>query len=395
MTECPADLETPSATRTHHEKRFHSLLSPLAIGNLGLSNRIVMAPMTRYFSPDGVPTETVAKYYARRASAGVGLLISEGAYVAHPSAHAYTNVPQFYGDSALAGWRQVLDAVHAAGGRIFPQLWHTGIARETGLQPDTAIPGFAPSEISGNPLAKAMNEEDIADIIDAYARSASHAQALGFDGVEIHGAHGYLIDTFFWHETNRREDQWGGALPDRARFGVEIVRAIRQKVGASFPISFRWSQFKQQNYRAKLAETPQALEPFLGALSDAGVSIFHVSTRKFWEPAFRDQSPLTLAGWTKKITGKPTIAVGSVGLAGSAAISGSAEVEGGGYSFASTALGGIDQLLVLEDMLSREEFDLIAIGRSLISDPQWIAKLRTGRLHERIPFEKSQLNSLD
>lgn len=353
-----------------------------------------MAPMTRYFSPDGVPTENVAKYYALRARAGVGLLISEGAYVGHPSAHAYTNVPQFYGDGPLAGWSQVLDAVHAAGGRIFPQLWHTGMSRETGMQPNPTVPGFVPSEVSDSQLTKEMTEEDIADIIDAYARSASNAQALGFDGVEIHGAHGYLIDTFFWHETNRRRDRWGGSLFERARFGVEIVRAIRQKVGDAFPISFRWSQFKQQNYRAKLAETPQALEPFLGTLCDAGVSLFHVSTRKFWEPAFRDLSPLTLAGWTKKITGRPTIAVGSVGLAGSAVVSGSAEIDGGGYAFASTALGGIDQLMVLEDMLSREEFDLIAIGRSLISDPLWIEKLRTGRLHERIPFEKSQLTTL-
>ena len=126
-----------------------ALFAPFTVGGLTLPNRIAMAPMTRYFSPDGVPGEDVAAYYARRAAAGVGLLITEGTYVPHPSAHSFINVPTFYGEAALAGWAKVRSAVHAAGGRIFPQLWHVGGVREAGMAPDPAVPGFAPSEVEG------------------------------------------------------------------------------------------------------------------------------------------------------------------------------------------------------------------------------------------------------
>lgn len=370
-----------------------TLFSSLRIGDLDLPNRVVMAPMTRYFSPDGVPGADVAEYYARRARAGVGLLITEGVYPPHPSAHAYENVPQFYGDDALAGWATVADAVHAAGGRIFPQLWHTGPIRERGMAPTPDVPGFAPSAEAGV-ASKAMSDADIADVIQAYATAAGDAQRLGFDGVEIHGAHGYLIDTFFWQRTNTRTDRWGGDLVERARFAIEVVRAIRRQVGSAFPISFRWSQFKQQDYRAKLTETPEALEGFLAALTDAGVTMFHASTRRFWEAAFPDRSDLTLAGWTKTLTGRPTIAVGSVGLAGVAKMAGPAEVPGGGVSFGGVGVSDLDQFDDLERRLKSGEFDLIAVGRSLLADPEWTLKVLEGRFDDRIAFDKSHLTTL-
>lgn len=370
-----------------------TLFSRLDIGGLELPNRIVLAPMTRYFSPSGVPGTDVAEYYARRARAGVGLVITEGVYPPHPSAHAYENVPQFYGDAALAGWRNVARAVHDAGGRIFPQLWHTGPIRELGMAPMPDLPGFAPSTEAGV-ASKTMTEVDIADIIQAYATAAGDAQRLGFDGVEIHGAHGYLIDSFFWDRTNLRTDIWGGSLVERARFAIEVVRAIRRQVGATFPISFRWSQFKQQDYRAKLAETPEALERMLVALSDAGVSIFHASTRRFWEAAFPERSDLSLAGWTKKLTGKPTIAVGSVGLAGVAKMAGPAEVPGGGVAFAGVGISDLEQFDDLERRLESGEFDMIAVGRSLLGDPEWAIKVREGRFDDRIAFDKSHLTTL-
>ena len=369
------------------------LFAPLALGALRLHNRIAMAPMTRYFSPGGVPGPDVAEYYARRARSGVGLVITEGVYVPHPSAHAYQNVPHFYGDAALAGWKAVAAAVHEAGGRIFPQLWHTGPVRELGMAPDPSLPGFAPSEEDGA-ATRAMTESDIAEVIAAYARAAADAQRLKFDGVEIHGAHGYLIDSFLWDRTNRRTDRWGGGLVDRARLGIEVVRAIRGAVGPDFPICFRWSQFKQQDYRARLAQTPAELGPLLAALADAGVDIFHASTRRFWEPAFSDHGELTLAGWTKQLSGRPVIAVGSVGLEGVARITGSADVPGGGVSFAASTVSGIDQLRDLETRLAAGEFDMIAVGRSLLADPEWAEKVHQGRLDERIAFDKANLARL-
>jgi 2,4-dienoyl-CoA reductase-like NADH-dependent reductase (Old Yellow Enzyme family) len=375
------------------------LFRPLTIGPLTLKNRIAMAPMSRYFCPDEIPHDDMVQYYARRARGGVGLIITEATYIGHPSAHSYENVPRFYGEASLAGWKRVADAVHAEGGKIMPQLWHTGSFREIGMAPDRDVPGFGPSENlnafeNTAHLTKPMTETDIADVIAAYAVAAANAQKLGFDGVELHAAHGYLIDTFFWHETNRRDDPWGGAtLAARARFGVEVVKAIRAAVGPDFPLSFRWSQFKQQDYRAKLAQTPQELETLLGPLSDAGVTLFHASTRRFWEPGFKDLSERSLAGWTRDITGKPVVAVGSVGLAGVASTAKTApgQINSDTVSFADAGLDGVERV---EALMEAGEFDIIAVGRALLADPDWADKVRDGRMDERIPFEKALLARL-
>src|SRR5690606_4158795 len=163
------------------------------------------------------------------------------------------------------------------------------------------------------PRTQAMTESVIADIIAAYARSAVNAKAVGFDGIAIHGAQGYLIDAFFWSETNKRTDRWGGDIVGRARFGVEVVKAIRQAIGPQMPIVLRWSQWKQQDYDARLAHTPAELELLLQPLVEAGVDLFDTSTRVYSAPAF-DGSDLTLAGWVRRLSGQPTMAVGGIGL---------------------------------------------------------------------------------
>lgn len=375
------------------------LFEPISIGPLTLANRIVMAPMSRYFCPDEVPHQGVIDYYARRARGGCGLILTEATYIGHASAHSYANVPRFYGEAPLAGWKKVVDAVHAEGGRIMPQLWHTGSFREVGMAPDPDVPGFGPSENlnafeNTTHVTRPMTESDIADVIAAYAQAAHDAQRLGFDGVELHGAHGYLIDSFFWHETNRRSDRWGGdTLALRARFGVALVEAIRERVGPDFPLSFRWSQFKQQDYRARLAETPDELETLLGPLSDAGVSIFHVSARRYWEAGFRDRSDRTLAGWARHLTGKPVIAVGSVGLAG---VASTTKTEPGRINSDTISFGdsALDTLERVEALMAAGEFDMIAVGRAILADPDWANKVRDGRLSERIAFEKDLLSRL-
>ncbi len=375
------------------------LFRPFESGGLRLANRVVMAPMSRYFCPDEIPHDGVVEYYRRRAAADVGLIITEATYIPHPSAHSYQNVPVMYGEKALAGWKRVVEAVHGEGGRIFPQLWHTGSFRELGMHPDASVPGFDASENLNafehtTHRTKPMTEADIADVIAAYAKAAQSAKEAGFDGVEIHGAHGYLIDSFFWSQTNRRSDAWGGDIGQRTRFGAEIVKAIRHAVGPAFPISFRWSQFKQQDYRAKLAHTPEELEQVLTPLADAGADILHASARRYWEPAFKELSPMTLAGWTKKVTGKPVIAVGSVGLGGvaSTAKTSPTHVDNTTISFADAPLDGVEKV---EELLDREEFDLIAIGRALLADPEWARKVKEGRLAERRAFSKDLLHHLE
>ena len=300
---------------THHAAFFQ----PFALGTLTLPNRIVMAPMTRSFSPGGVPGPDVAAYYARRAAAGVGLIITEGALVDHPAAGNDVKVPMFYGEAPLAGWARVVQAVHAAGGRIMPQLWHIGTMRRQGDGPHPEAPPVSASGYfkPGKQVAQPANAADIAALIAGYANSAAHAHRLGFDGIEIHGAHGYLIDQFFWSATNLRDDSYGGAIAARARFAAEIVKACRAATAPDFPIALRFSQWKQQDYGARLATTPGELATFLAPLVDAGVDIFHCSNRRFWEPEFaqeKEGSDMNLAGWTRKISGKPVITVGSIGL---------------------------------------------------------------------------------
>jgi 2,4-dienoyl-CoA reductase-like NADH-dependent reductase (Old Yellow Enzyme family) len=353
-----------------------ALFTPFTLKGVTLPNRVVMAPMTRSFSPGGVPGEDVAAYYRRRAEGGIGLIITEGTYPPGPSAGFDPKVPHLYGEAALNGWRHVVDQVHAAGGHIFSQIWHVGLQVSSGPPP---LEGGHPVGPSGE---FAMTQSDIDAAVQAYAQAARSAQVVGFDGVELHGAHGYLIDQFFWEKTNQRTDGYGGDLVARTRFAAEAIRETRRQVGPEFPVALRISQWKIGDYEAKLAKTPAELEQFLRPLVDAGVDLFHCSTRQFWAPEF-EGSNLNLAGWTKKLTGKPTITVGSVTLGADFATS--------FRSADSVAIAGIDDLL---DRLERGEFDLVAVGRALIANPDWAAKVKEGLLGELRPFDRSILASL-
>ncbi len=284
------------------------LFEPFRLKGLSLPNRVVMAPMTRSRSAGQVPDADVAAYYRRRAEGGVGLILTEGTSPEHLSASNDANVPAFFGDASLKGWANVLKDVKAAGGHIMPQLWHQGIVRHKGSGPYPEQPSMSPSGIAkpGKKVAEPMTTKDIDDVIAGFAASAGYAKDLGFDGVEIHGAHGYILDQFFWEGTNERADGFGGSIEKRTNFAVEIVRAVRARVGKDFPILLRFSQWKQQDYAARLAHSPAELEAFLKPLVEAGVDIFHCSTRRFWEAEFPDSgSDMNLAGWTKKISGHP------------------------------------------------------------------------------------------
>lgn len=362
-----------------------ALFEPFRLGNLELPTRVVMAPMTRSFSPGGVPNSKVIEYYRRRAAAGVGLIITEGTTVNHPAANGYPNVPRFYGEDALAGWKKVVDAVHAEGGRIVPQLWHVGNVRKLGTEPDGEVPGYGPMEKlkDGKEVVHGMTQADIDNVIAAFAQAARDAQSIGMDGVEIHGAHGYLVDQFFWEGSNQRTDGYGGSLANRSRFAIELIKAVRAAVGPDFPIILRFSQWKQQDYSARLVLTPEALGEFLQPLSDAGVDIFHCSTRRFWEPEF-DGSDLNLAGWTRKLTGKPTITVGSVGLDG----------EFLQFMVNTDKVAKPADLGALLTRLNNQEFDLVAVGRALLVDPDWAVKVRDGRQEDILPFSREALMKL-
>ncbi|MEV5086296.1 NADH:flavin oxidoreductase, partial [Streptomyces sp. NPDC056159] len=368
---------TASESASGSASRAAEILSrPLTLNGLTVPNRIVMAPMTRMFSPGGVPGEDVLSYYARRAAAGVGLIVTEGTYVGHDSAGQSDRVPRFHGEEQLAGWAKVAEAVHAAGGTIVPQLWHIGMVRRPGQQPFPDAPAVGPSGLrigESEVTGRAMTRTDLDDVIGAFAEAAAAAERIGFDGVELHGAHGYLLDQFLWTGTNRRTDAYGGDPVARTKFAAEIVAAVRESVSPGFPVLFRYSQWKQEAYDARLAETPEELEAILSPLAAAGVDVFHASTRRYWLPEF-EGSDLNLAGWTKKLTGKQVISVGSVGLDGDFIKA----FQGEGAE-----VGSLDNLL---DRLERDEFDLVAVGRALLQDPEWAAKVLGGRFEELKPY---------
>ncbi len=221
-------------------KQAH-LLSPVQVGPYTLRNRIVMAPMTRNRAGEGnVPAEMTATYYAQRASAG--LIVTEGTQVS-PQGVGYLNTPGIYDEAQAAGWRKVTDAVHAQGGRIFAQLWHVGRVSHPLFQPDGALP-VAPSAIGFEGMAytpegpkpngtpRALELDEIPGVIQQFAQGARVAREAGFDGVELHGANGYLIDQFLKDGTNRRTDAYGGPVENRVRFLLEVTEAVADVWGA-------------------------------------------------------------------------------------------------------------------------------------------------------------------
>jgi len=278
-------------------------------------------------------------------------------------------------------WGKLVEQVHSEGGPIALQLWHAGplfnVAPEWNPGPIESPSGLVKQ---GEIVGKPMTDEQIQDCVESFAEAATLAMEVGFDTVEIHAAHGFLIDSFFWEETNRRDDRWGGStLPERSRFALEVVKAVRAAIGDQVALLMRVSQWKEQDFDVKLAKTPAELQAWLGPFVEAGVDILDCSQRRFWEPEF-DGSDLNFAGWVKKILGVPTITVGSVGLSNDVM----------------TFFGGekaerrpLDELV---RRFERGDFDLVAVGRVLLADPLWINKIKDGLETEMQDLTMSDLD---
>ncbi len=215
------------------------LFSPIQIGPYRLSNRIIMAPLTRMRAPESIPTELMARYYSQRASAG--LIISEATAIS-PQGIGYPNIPGIYNDAQIKAWKKITEAVHAKGGRIFMQLWHVGRIShpdfhggELPVAPSAVAPKGEAVTYEGmkafvTPRALALDE--IPAIVEQYRNAAKNALAAGFDGVEIHGANGYLLDQFLRDGSNHRDDSYGGSLENRCRLLLEVVAALTRVWGA-------------------------------------------------------------------------------------------------------------------------------------------------------------------
>lgn len=369
-----------------------ALFTPFKVGNLELANRIVMPAMGLAACEEGMPNAEHAAYYARRALGGTGLVMTEGVYIDHPSSGDNPLLGRFHGERSLQGWRRVATEVHAAGALVMPELWHVGliplvadVMAGEGIRYRAELGQVSPSGYiaAGKKVAEGMTQAQIDCVIEAYGRGADTARALGFDGVEIHGGHGYLIDQFLWSGLNRRTDAYGGSPRARGRFAAQVVEECRRRLGPHLPLVMRISQWKTIDYGATIASTPEELEQLLGPMVDAGVDMFDCSQRRFWEPVFPD-SDLNFAGWTKKVTGKPTMTIGSVGL------DCDMQASLGMGQTAQCALWSLDELA---RRFSRGEFDLVGVGRAMIAQPDWAQIVRDGRWNELKGFSPDAISS--
>ena len=357
---------------------FAPMFEPLVIRQLSLPNRFVLPAMQRGWCEDGVPEAGLADYYVARVRGGAGLIISEATAIDHPSATGQNAAAKLNSRSEEA-WRRTIGAVKDAGGNMFMQLFHEGALRPEGMEGTLSPSGLAWSgKINGRPASRAELDE----IRDAYVEAALKAQEFGADGVEIHAAHGFLLDQFCWLETNRREDGLGGTdLAERLKFPLEVIRAIRAAAGPDFVLGWRFSQWKEVDFNARLFESHEELRTAIVAWEEAGIDLFHASTRRFYLPEWQG-SDLGLAGWTTKVGTKPVIAVGSVGVRDLLF----------GPEQDPDALDPLGSLEELARRFVRGDFALVAVGRAMIADPDWVNKLREGRFEAIEPFRSEMFD---
>ena len=331
-----------------------NLLKPYALNNtLNLSNRILMAPLTRCMADDNlVPTKLMAEYYARRAEAG--LIISE-AVIIRPDGQGYPNTPGLFSQAQVEGWEIVTDAVHKNGGKIFAQLWHTGRVAHPYFfgngDADAAV--LAPSAIGVEGSVPRMREltykipkpvtaEEIKKLVGDYGQAAENAIKAGFDGVEIHGANGYLIDQFLHHDSNRRNDEYGGSSENMVRFPLEVIDEIINRIGAD-RTGLRVSPGAYFNMTGDNKDRA-VFDHLLPELEKRNLAFLHIGI--FDDSMEFDYLGGTASSYVRENYSKTLVGVGS-------------------YS-AETASSAIND----------DKFDLIAIGRPFIANPDYVAKIR-------------------
>ena len=310
---------------------------------------------------DGVPTTQLATYYRRFARGGFGLIITEGTFTDDAYSQAYRGQPGIVTARQVDGWRVVVESAHAAGARIVLQLMHAGaLAQEnphrTGtIAPSAVLPRGAkmPAYGGDGPFAmpSAATDVDIAEAVAGFADSAARARAAGFDGVEVHGANGYLIDQFLTAYTNLRSDRYGGDVERRVRFAVEVIGAVRARVGPGFPVGVRLSQTKVNDLAYRWPGGAEEAAAIFRAVADAGADYLHLASEgRDWLDTATLDSGATATGLAKSVTGLPVIA-------------------NGGMHARDLAL-----LVLLDD-----HADLISLGRGALADPDWPLRVADGR----------------
>lgn len=341
------------------KSKYTSLFAEGRFGNLQLKNRIGLAPMTRTSAEsDGVPNETMRKYYTRYAEGGFGLLITEGTYPDEKYSQGYLNQPGIANEKQLTGWKGIVQSVHSAGAKIICQLMHAGalsqgnIYKNETIGPSAVQPKGEQLEFYGGKgayrMPTEMSRENIKDIVKGFAQAAENAKQAGFDGIEIHGANGYVLDQFLTDYTNKRQDEYGGSTENRVRLLVETAQACRQAVGDDFLVGIRISQSKVNDYTHKWAGGEEDAQTIFTALGKAGLDFIHVTEYYADQPAFKEGGP-TLAALAKKYGGLPVVVNGNM----------------------NTPEQG-------EEMLQSGQVDVVTLGKAALANKDWVNKVAEG-----------------
>jgi len=361
------------------------LFTPLALDGVTLRNRFVMPAMQIGFTENCGPSPRTIDYLRGRSEGGAGLIFSESCAPDHPSGYwqaAFCVMnPQTRGR-----WAELTEAIKGAGAAFAVQLWHPGGQRRPiegfahADAPTLSPSGLIQAEREGG---RAMTRDEMDDLADTFVRAAEDAKSIGADGVELHCAHGYLMDQFLWAETNTREDGYGGpAVADRARYPLAVAAAIRQAVGKDFLVSLRFSQFKEVDYGARVFETPEELAEFGALARAAGVSMLNVSSRRFGKPEWPDRDPtLGIAGWAKRLTHLPIMTTGSIGL--------STDIFADLFDGEDPGLRIAADLAELGRRFNAGEFDMVGVGRMHIANADFVTKVRDGRFDELRLYNKA------
>lgn len=363
------DKNPKSATQLPTKANYVHLFSAGSIGEVRLRNRVAVAPMTRTSATaDGRATEKMAQYYASFPRGGFGLVLTEGAYTDEAHSHGYRNQPGIANQSQVGAWHEVTDAVHAAGVPIFVQLMHAGaLAQANRFRSDTIAPsaikprGQQLSLYGGSgyyPTPREITLQEIEEVIEGFASAAARAREAGFDGIELHGANGYLIDQFLTDYTNRRVDEYGGSTQNRVRFAVKVLQAVRQVVGPNYPVGIRISQNKVNDPSHQWAGGEADAIVIFRSLVESGADFIHVTGRDATEPAFGTGA--TLAAVAKRHGGILVI-----------------------------ANGGLEEPRKAEALLDAQDADLVALARGALANTDWPNRVAQGRALE--PFNYAML----
>ena len=351
------------------------LFETVTLGNIKLDNRVGLSPMTRTSAtPEGAATDQMVDYYAKFARGGFGFIITEGIYSDNSFSQGYFDQPGIINDEQIKAWKKVTDAVHQEGAKIVAQLMHAGALSQgnrfvnDGLAPSAVQPKGEQMKIYGGngtfQLPKEAKKEDIHELIKGFAEASKNAKEAGFDGIEIHGANGYVLDQFLTDYTNKRTDEYGGSTENRVRLLVEVSKAVREAVGKDFTVGIRIGQGKINDFYHKWAEKEKDAEIIFGQLGRAGLDFIHVTEYEAWQPAF-PEGESTLVALAKKYGKLPVIANGSLHDPEKA-----------------------------KEMIKKGEADVITLGRGALANDDWANKVKNGeQLQEFVPEKVLQPNA--